>query len=90
MSNAIIRVTANVRTVQGRKDPSQSYGFQTCGLMTGNGMFQQFDRMFSPSRSEKPLPEGDYEVQPKPAYIDQKGNLRIGFDLVPVSSKKAA
>lgn len=90
MSNAIVRVTANVRNVQGRKDPSQTFGFQTCGLMTAPGMFKEFDRMFSPSRGEKPLPEGDYEVAPKPAYIDQKGNLRIGYDLVPVQVKKAA
>lgn len=90
MSFAIVRATSNVRTAQGRKDPSQSYGFQVCGLMTGGGMFQQFDRMFSPTRGEKALPEGDYEVQPKPAYVDQKGNLRIAFDLVPVSKKAAA
>jgi len=90
MANAIIRVTDNVREAQGKKDPSQRYGFQVCGLMTGNGMFQQFERMYSPTRNEKPLPAGDYEVAPKPAYIDQKGNLRIGFDLVPLKSATKA
>lgn len=87
---SIIRVTGNVREVNSRKDPSQKYGFQVCGLMTGGGMFQQFERIVSLSRGEKPLPAGDYEVTPKPAFIDQKGNLRIGFDLVPVKAAKAA
>jgi hypothetical protein len=88
--NAVIRATANVRTAQGKKDPSQTYGWQVCGLMTGGGMFQQFERMYSPSRGEKPLPEGDYEVVPKPAYVDRQGSLRIAFDLVAVKSAKAA
>ena len=88
--NAIIRATDNIRTANGKKDPSQRYGWQVCGLMTGGGMFQQFERMFSPTRGESPLPPGDYEVVPKPAYIDRQGSLRIAFDLVPVQSKKAA
>jgi hypothetical protein len=90
MSNAIITATANIRLANGKKDPSAQYGFQVCGLKTGPNMFQQFDRMFTPSRGEKPLAEGEYEVVPKPAYIDQKGNLRIGFDLVPVAGRKAS
>ncbi|MGC1551020.1 MAG: hypothetical protein WA777_21050 [Rhodanobacter sp.] len=88
--NAIITATNNVRVVNGKKDPSATYGFQVCGLKTGPSMFQQFDRMYSPSRGEKPLPEGEYEVAPKPAYIDQKGNLRIGYELVPVKAASRA
>ena len=88
--NDIITATSYVRVVNGKKDPSATYGFQTCGLKTGPSMFKEFDRMYSPSRGEKPLPEGEYEVQPKPAYIDQKGNLRVGFDLVPVKSAARA
>lgn len=90
MANAIIRVTSNVREVTGRKDPTQKYAFQVCGLMTGGGMFQQFERMYSPTRGERPMAEGDYEVSPKPAFIDQKGNLRIGYDLVPVKAASKA
>lgn len=80
----IVRVTDNVRIVNGRKDPSARFGFQKCGLMTGYGMFETFDRMFSPTRNEAAMPAGDYFIQPKPAYVDQRGNVRIGFDLVPV------
>jgi hypothetical protein len=81
---SIVRVTGEVRVVQGKKDPSQSYGFQVCGLQKAPGMFATFDRMYSPGRGEKPLPEGDYEVQGDKAFVDSKGNLRYGFNLVPL------
>ncbi|MBB3228189.1 hypothetical protein FHW69_002824 [Luteibacter sp. Sphag1AF] len=84
----IIRVTSEVRVAQGRKDPSQSFGFQKCGLQMGPGMFQMFDRMFSPTRNEKPLPEGDYKVEPEKPYLDRNGNLHYGYTLVPVAASK--
>lgn len=86
MSQQIVRVTGDVRVVNGKKNPQAKYGFQTCGLEAGKGMFKMFDRMFSPDRGEKPLPEGDYALQPKPAYLDGKGNLRVGYDLIPVKA----
>ncbi len=90
MSSQIVRVTDDVRIVNGKKNPQARYGFQTCGLDAGGGMFKMFDRMFSPDRGETQMPAGDYAIEPKPAYIDGKGNLRIGYDLLPVAKSKAA
>lgn len=84
MSNAIavVRATSSVRVVQGRKDPSKRYGFQTCGLLKGEGMFQEFDAMFDPEKSPHFLPPGDYEVLAKGAYLDRDNRLQIGREFV--------
>lgn len=89
MNQQVVRVTDQVRVVNGKKDPNAKYGFQTCGLDAGGGMFQMFDRMFLPDRGESALPAGDYVLTPKPGYIDGKGNLRVGYDLVPLKAKAA-
>ncbi|HET7267787.1 MAG TPA: hypothetical protein VFJ15_06715 [Oleiagrimonas sp.] len=86
----IVRVTDEVRIVSGKKNPNARYGFQTCGLSAGGGMFKMFDRMFSPDRGETQMPAGDYLLTPKPGYIDGKGNLRIGYDLVPAKAATKA
>jgi hypothetical protein len=92
MSNSpsIIRATATVRIVQGKKDPSKRYGFQTCGLMKAEGMFAEFDAMFDPAKSSHFLPPGDYEVHEKGAYLDQNGRLQLGKEFVAVAAAKKA
>ena len=88
---SIIRATASVRVVNGKKDPSKRHGLQTFGLMTGEGMYQQFDQMFDPTKGSHFLPPGDYEVHSKGAYLDRDGRLQIGKEFVPVvKSAKAA
>lgn len=88
--NATVRATNSIQYFNGKKDPSAQYAKQICGLMTGPNMFQQFERFINVTRGEKPLPEGDYEVVPKPAFIDRNGDLRVSFDLVPVAVKAKA
>ncbi len=85
--NAIVRATTNCRTVQGKKDPSKRYGFQTFGLLKGEGMFQEFDQMFDCEKASHFLPPGDYEVVPKGAYLDRDGRLQIGKEFVPLPVK---
>lgn len=85
---SIIRATSSTRVVNGRKDPSKRYGFQTCGLMTGEGMYQQFDQMFDPEKQSHFLPPGDYEVHAKGAYLDRDGRLQVGKEFVQVKPSK--
>lgn len=90
MSVNRIRVTDQIRMAASRKDPSKTYGFQTCGLYTALGMVREFTRLFDPARNEKPLPAGDYEVVPNDPYIDGRGNLVLGYKFEPVAASKAA
>lgn len=80
----VVRATEQTRVVQGRKDPSKSYGFQTMGLRTGTGMFKEFDAIFDPTKASYFLPPGDYELRGKDAYLDRDGRLQIGREFVPV------
>lgn len=82
---AIIRATPSCRVVNGKKDPTKRYGFQVCGLMTGEGMYQQFDQMYDPEKHSHFLPPGDYEVRANGAYLDRDGRLQIGKEFVPVA-----
>jgi hypothetical protein len=82
--NAVVRATATVRVVNGKKDPSKRYGFQTFGLLTGEGMYQQFDQMFDPEKASHFLPPGDYEVVPNGAYLDRDARLQLGREFVAV------
>jgi hypothetical protein len=87
--NALVRATTTCRVVNGRKDPTKRYGFQTMGLLKGEGMFQEFDQMYDPEKASHFLPPGDYEVVPSGAYLDRDGRLQIGKEfvrLVPVKS----
>jgi len=93
MSNnqpAVILVTSSVRVVNGKKDPSKRYGFQTCGLLKGEGMFQEFDQMFDPEKQAYFLPPGDYEVRANGAYLDRDNRLQIGKEFVPLAKPKAS
>lgn len=90
MSVNRIRVTDQIRMAASKKDPSKTYGFQTCGLYTDLGMLKEFTRLFDPSRGEKPLPAGDFEVVPNSPYIDSRGNLVLGYKFEPVAATKAS
>ena len=85
---AVVRATQTTRVVQGKKDPSKQYGFQTFGLMTGEGMYEKFDQMFDPAKAMHFLPPGDYEVHSKGCYLDRDGRLQVGKEFVPVPAKK--
>lgn len=89
-ANAIIRATANCRVVQGKKDPSKQYGFQTFGLQTDLGMWKEFDLMYDPSKASHFLPPGDYEVVASGAYLDRDNRLQVGREFVPVKSVQKA
>lgn len=82
---AVVRATSSVRVVQGRKDPSKRYGFQTFGLLKGEGMFQEFDQMFDPEKASHFLPPGDYELHAKGAYLDLDNRLQVGREFVAVA-----
>jgi hypothetical protein len=89
-SNAIVRATANCRSVKGKKDPSKIYGFQTFGLQTDTGMFKEFDMMYDPAKASHFLPPGDYEVVADGAYLDRDGRLQVGKQFVPVKARATA
>lgn len=80
----IVRATSTTRVVPGKKDPSKKWGFQTLGLLTGEGMFSQFDHIFDADKASHFLPPGDYEVHATGAYVDKSGNLQMGREFVPV------
>jgi len=89
-ANAIVRATAACRVVQGKKDPSKQYGFQTFGLQTETGMWKEFDMMFDPSKGSHFLPPGDYEVVASGAYLDRDNRLQVGREFVPVKAASKA
>jgi hypothetical protein len=84
----LLKVTDSVRILPTRKDPSKTVGFQKCGLSDDLGMYESFERMFSPDRNEKALPPGDYEAVNFRGYIDRDGRFQVGHDLVPVQAAK--
>ena len=84
----LVRATDKCRVVQGKKDPSKQYGFQTFGLQTELGMFEKFDQMYDPSKGSHFLPPGDYEIRAKGSYLDQQRRLQIGKEFVPVVKPK--
>lgn len=87
---SIVRATSTVRKVAGKKDKTKTWGFQTLGLLTGEGMFSQFEHIFDADTASHFLPPGDYEVHPDAAYVDKSGNLQMGKQFVLVAKAKAA
>ena len=88
IQRSVIRATSNIRSVKGKKDPTKTYGFQTCGLMKGEGIFAEFDAMFDPSKSPHFLEPGDYEVHAGGAYLDRDGRLQLGKEYVLIAAAK--
>ncbi len=89
-ANSVVRATANCRVVQGKKDPSKQYGFQTFGLQTDTGMFRQFDMMYDPAKASHFLPPGDYEVVASGAYLDRDNRLQLGREFVLIKAAQKA
>lgn len=89
---SVVRATSSIRKVAGKKDATKTWGFQTLGLLTGEGMFSQFEHIFDADKASHFLTPGDYEVHPDGAYVDKTGNLQIGqqFVLIAKTAQKAA
>lgn len=87
----ILRAFSEVRVQAGRADPSKKHGFQTCGIVKGEGRVEEFQQYFDPSKASHFLPPGDYEVVSKGIYLDRDGRLQMEREFVPVkTSAKAA
>jgi len=86
----ILRAYSEVRIQAGKKDPSKSHGFQTCGIVKGEGRVEEFQAYFDPSSASHFLPPGDYEVVAKGIYLDRDGRLQMEREFVPVKAAKAA
>ncbi|MET3650661.1 hypothetical protein [Dyella japonica] len=86
----ILRAFSEVRVQAGRKDPSKNHGFQTCGIVKGEGRVEEFQQYFDPSKASHFLPPGDYEVRATGIYLDRDGRLQMEREFVPLAKSKAA
>jgi len=82
----ILRAYSETRVSPGKKDPSKNHGFQTCGIVKGEGRVEEFQQYFDPSKGSHFLPPGDYEVVAKGIYLDRDGRLQMEREFVPVKS----
>ena len=88
MSNRIVRATAEIKLVQGKK-PGQQHGFQVCKLMDADGGYEKFEAYFNPAKGSVAYAPGDYTVaSSEPKIVD--GRLVIYPDLVPVKASARA
>ncbi|KZC40652.1 MULTISPECIES: hypothetical protein [Rhodanobacter] len=86
----ILRAYNEVKRANGKKDPSKVHGFQTCGIVKGEGRVEEFQQYFDPDKSPYFLAPGDYTVVATGLYLDRDGRLQIGREFVPLKASKAA
>ena len=86
----ILRAYSETRVNPGKKDPSKSHGFQTCGIVKGEGRVEEFQQYFDPSKASHFLPPGDYEVVATGIYLDRDGRLQMEREFRPLARAKAA
>jgi len=86
---SLLRVYDEVRVFDDRKDSSKKHGFQTCGIVKGEGRVEEFQQYFDPSKQSNFLPAGDYQVKALGIYLDRDGRLQIEREFVPVQKTPA-
>lgn len=84
-----LRVYNEIKKRDGNK-PGQIHGFQTCGIVKGEGRVEEFEQYFDAAKNEHFLPPGDYEVKATGMYLDRQGRLQIGREFEPVKSASRA
>lgn len=86
----ILRAYNEVKILAGKKDPSKNHGFQTCGIVKGEGRVEEFQQYFDPSKASHFLAPGDYEVVAGGLFLDRDGRLQVAREFVPLTSAKKA
>lgn len=79
-----LRAYDEIRVHDDKKDSSRKHGFQTCGIVKGEGRVEEFQQYFDPSKGSHFLPPGDYEVKATGIYLDRDGRMQIEREFVPV------
>lgn len=90
VSHKILRAYSEKSVRPGKKDPSKKHGFQTIGIVKGEGRVEEGQMYFNPEEGEWFLPPGDYEVHATGLYFDRDGRLQLGREFVPVKTKAVA
>lgn len=83
----VIRVYSEVRKHE--KD-GKVHGFQTCGIVKGEGRIEEFEQYFDASKSPQWLAPGDYRVVAAGLYLDRSGRLQLGREFIAVKSATKA
>lgn len=86
----VMRAYNETRVFDDKKDSSKKHGFQTCGIVKGEGRVEEFQQYFDPTRSSHFIAPGDYEVRAVGIYLDREGRLQIEREFVPVKAARAA
>jgi hypothetical protein len=84
-----LRVYNEIKKLDGKK-PGQVHGFQTCGIVKGEGRVEEFEHYFDASKNEHFLPPGDYEMKATGMYLDRDGRLQVGREFEPVKPQTQA
>lgn len=80
----VLRAYNEVRVHEDKKDSSKRHGFQTCGIVKGEGRVEEFQQYFDPSRASHFLAPGDYEVKAVGIYLDRDGRLQMEREFIPL------
>lgn len=86
----VLRAYNEVRITPDKNDPARRHGFQTCGIVKGEGRVEEFEQYFDPSKNSHFLPPGDYQVRATGLYLDRNGRLQIGREFVPIKADSKA
>ncbi|MHA6203488.1 hypothetical protein ACXU4B_03575 [Dyella soli] len=91
-NHTVLRAYNETRVSDSKKKPGTRVGFQTCGIVKGEGRVEEFDQYFDPDKAGNFLPPGDYEVKATGLYLDRDGRLQIGreFVLIKPAARAAA
>jgi len=92
VKHTVLRAFSDTRIIPDKTDPSKKHGFQTCGIVKGEGRVEEFEQYFNPKESAFFLAPGDYEVQATGLFLDRNRRLQLGreFTLVKSAQKSAA
>lgn len=83
-----IRAYNETRVFDDKKDSSRKHGFQTLGIVKGEGRVEEFQQYFDPAKHAHFLPPGDYEVVAGGVYLDRDGRMQINREFRPLTPAK--
>lgn len=90
VTHKVLRAFNEIDVKTGKKDPSKRHGFQTIGIVKGEGRIEEGQVYFDPDKASFFLPPGDYEVVAGGLYFDRDGRLQLGREFVPLKGAKSA
>ncbi len=85
----VLRVYNETRQFEDKNDSTKKHGFQTCGIVKGEGRVEEFEQYYDPSKASHFLPPGDYEVKAVGIYLDRQGRLQLEREFTPVKAAAA-